>query len=102
MISAISRSAVIPIGVAGFCAVALGHADSGRERLPQAIAFGRDSNNPFDMAMARFMESWLACLLREPQRAQVAAAQALVIAEEHGFSLVRNLARTMVGWAWAQ
>jgi predicted ATPase len=54
------------------------------------------------MAMARFMESWLACLLREPQRAQVAAAQALVIAEEHGFSLVRNLARTMVGWAWAQ
>ena len=92
----------VPIGVAGFCAGALGHVDSARERLPRAMAFAQDSNNPFDLAMARNMESWLACLLREPQRAEVAAAQALAIAEEHGFSLVRNMARTMLGWAWAQ
>ena len=95
-------AAVGAIGTASLCAWALGHADSARERIAQAIAFARDSNNPYDLAFGRIFESWLSCLLREPQRAEVAATQALAIAEEHGFPFVRNLTRTMLGWARAQ
>jgi len=95
-------AAVITIGVASFCAGALGHADIARERLAQALAFARDNNNPYDLATGRLWESWLSCLLREPQRAEVAATQALAIAEEHGFPYVRNFTRTVIGWTRAQ
>jgi class 3 adenylate cyclase/tetratricopeptide (TPR) repeat protein len=95
-------AAVSAIGYASLCAVALGHADKARERIAQAIAFARDSNNPYHLAFGRGCESWLFCLLREPQRAEVAATQALAIAEEHGFPSVRNLTRTSLGWARAQ
>jgi tetratricopeptide (TPR) repeat protein len=37
-------------------------------------------------------------MLREPQRAEIAATQALAIAEEHGFSLARNMTRLHLGW----
>jgi class 3 adenylate cyclase/tetratricopeptide (TPR) repeat protein len=94
-------AAVTAIGVASLCAEALGHADISRERIARAVAFARDSNNPFDLAFARMLESWLYAFLREPQRAEVAATQALAIAEEHGFPVVRNGTRTLLGWARA-
>jgi len=93
-------AAVVAIGTAGLCAGALGHADLARKRIAQAIACARDS--PYDLAIGRYFESWLSRWLREPQRAEVAATQALAIAEEHGFPLIRNLTRTMIGWARAQ
>jgi hypothetical protein len=93
---------VAAIGTAALCAGALGHADLARERIAQALAFARDSNNPYDLAFARTFESWLSCLLRESQRTEVAAMQALAIIEEHGFRFVGNLTRTLLGWAQAQ
>jgi tetratricopeptide (TPR) repeat protein len=66
------------------------------------MAFGRDSNSPYDLANGRMHESWLSCWLREPQRAEVAATQALAISEEPGFPFVRNLTRLMLGWARTQ
>jgi hypothetical protein len=39
-------AAVNAISVASICAWALGHANSARQRIAQAIAFARDSNNP--------------------------------------------------------
>jgi tetratricopeptide (TPR) repeat protein len=98
----VPAAAVATLGVASLCAGALGHADSARERIAQGIAFARVSNKPFDLEMGRMYESWLYCLLREPQRAELAVTQVLTIAEEHGFSSIRNLTRTMLGWAWAQ
>ena len=50
-------AAVAGIGTAGLCAWALGHADIARERIAQAIAFARDSKNPYDLAVARVFES---------------------------------------------
>jgi tetratricopeptide (TPR) repeat protein len=47
-------------------------------------------------------EGRLSDILREPQRAEVAATQALAIAEEHCFPLVRNTTLTTLGWALAQ
>jgi tetratricopeptide (TPR) repeat protein len=95
-------AAVVVIGFAAHCAAALGHADSARERIARAIAFARDSNNPYDLATGGFWESWLFCLLCESQRAEVAAMQALAVAEEHGFSDLTNLTRPLLGWARAQ
>jgi len=41
-------------------------------------------------------------LLREPQDAEVAATQALAIAEEHGFPFIRDFTRPLLGWARAR
>jgi class 3 adenylate cyclase/tetratricopeptide (TPR) repeat protein len=93
---------VSTIGTAAFCAGALGHADKARERIARMIAFARDSNNPFDLAGVRYAECRLSCLLQEPQRAEVAAMQALAIAEEHGFPALRIITHPLLGWARAQ
>jgi hypothetical protein len=61
------------------------------------MGFAGHSNNPYDLAAARTFESWLFCLLREPQGAEVAAMQALAVIEEHGFPFIRNLTHTMLG-----
>jgi class 3 adenylate cyclase/tetratricopeptide (TPR) repeat protein len=95
-------AAVTAISVASFCAWALGHANSARQRIAQAIAFARDSHSPYDLAVGRFFESWLYCWLREPQHAEVAATQGLALAEEHGFAFNGDVTRTVLGWARAQ
>jgi hypothetical protein len=95
-------AAVVAIGTASWCASALGRVDSARQRVARVIAFGRDGNNPFDLAFARCFESWLYGWLREPHRAEVAATQALAIAEEHAFPAPRNMTRLQLGLARAQ
>jgi len=95
-------AAVVAIGPAGHLAWALGRTDIARERIAQAIVFARESNNLYDLAVARMFEGRLFCLLREPRRAEVAASQALAISEEHGFPIPGNSARQTLGWARAQ
>jgi class 3 adenylate cyclase len=95
-------AAVVTISRASLCAAALGRHDIARERIAQAITFARESNNLYELAVARLFEGHLFCWLREPQRAEVAASQALALAEEHGFPHLRNTTRTMLGWARAQ
>jgi len=95
-------AAEIVIGSASQLAWALGRTDIARERIAQAIAFARESSNLYDLAAARTFEARLFCLLREPQRAEVAASEALSICEEHGFPIPRDSARSMLGWARAQ
>src|SRR5271170_5129548 len=95
-------AAVVAIGTASWCAWALGHADSARKRIALAMAFAQESNNLYDLAVARVFESRLYGWLREPQRAEVAATQALAIAEEHDFPAPTNMTRTTLGWARAQ
>jgi tetratricopeptide (TPR) repeat protein len=87
---------------AAFGALIQGHADRARDRIAQAFAFARDSKSPYDLACAGFFDSFVSYLLREPQRAEAAATQALALCEEHGFPFVRHLSRTAVGWARAQ
>jgi predicted ATPase len=70
--------------------------------MARAIAFARDSNNAYDLAVARFFESLLFCWLRERQRTEVAANRAVAIAEEQGFPFVRDLTLPLLGWARAQ
>src|SRR5262249_47841543 len=93
---------VITIGYASLSAWMLGHADSARARIAQAIAFARDDKNPFDLAAGRQMESYLYRWLREPHHAEDSATQTLAVSEEHGFSYFRDFAPRIIGWARAQ
>ena len=60
-------------------ALIMGHAERARERIFQAKAFAQDNKNPYDLAYARFWEGLLFVRLREPQRAEAAATQALAL-----------------------
>jgi class 3 adenylate cyclase/tetratricopeptide (TPR) repeat protein len=95
-------AAVMAIAVTSLCACALGHADLARERVAQAMVFARDSNNPYELGATQMFKSFVSCLLREPQSAEVAAMQALALSEEHSFPIVRDLTRPMLGWSQAQ
>src|SRR5215467_11602392 len=92
----------ITIGVIGLGAWILGRADSAHERIARAVAFARDSKQPFDLAMALLFEGYLHRFQREPRQAEVAGTQLLSLSEEHGFSYACDLARGVIGWARAQ
>jgi DNA-binding winged helix-turn-helix (wHTH) protein/tetratricopeptide (TPR) repeat protein len=93
---------VIGLGFATVSAWSMGRADAARERFARAIAFACESENPYDLALARFFESWLYQLLKDPEASENASAQALAISEEHGFTYGRYLAQCRMGWARAQ
>jgi len=92
----------VAMGTASRSAWTLGYADKARARMVEVIAFDRDSKNPYGLVFARFLESWLYRLMREPQRTEAAAALALAICEEHGFPSLRAQVGTLMGWARAQ
>jgi tetratricopeptide (TPR) repeat protein len=97
------RAAVVTArSFASWAAWMLGHADLAHERMARAIAFARDANDPFDLALGRYHESVLYLFLREPVVADAAATRALASSEEHGFSSIADAARTIMGWACAQ
>ena len=93
---------VFPTGYASISAWVLGYADRARARIAQAIAFARDSKNPFDLAVGRGIESYLYRWLREPPHALDAATQAVAICEKHSLPLYRDSASMLMGWARAQ
>jgi class 3 adenylate cyclase/tetratricopeptide (TPR) repeat protein len=90
------------LGFASLSAWMLGHADSARARIAQAIALAGDDKNSFDLAAGRNMESYLYRWLREPHHAADAATQALAISEQNGFPYYRDFAPKIIGWARAQ
>ncbi len=80
----------------------LGHPDQARARMARAIAFARDTQNPTDLAFARYFEGWLYWLLGEPRLSEAATEQALKLCEEHGFTYLRHLTRSVLGWSKAR
>jgi hypothetical protein len=79
-----------------------GRADSARERMAQGIAFARNSGRPYDLAVGRLFEGVMFYFLGEPLQGEIAATQALAIAQEHGFPFITDLARPALGIALAQ
>jgi hypothetical protein len=90
---------VISMGFVGINSWTLGRAASALEPITRAVAFGRSSESPYDLAMALFFESWLRQFLGEPQLVQQIGAQALAISEAHDIPYARNLAHCMTGGA---
>jgi class 3 adenylate cyclase/tetratricopeptide (TPR) repeat protein len=98
----IPGTVVATMGYASLCAGLMGRVDTARERISRAIAFAREANNPYDLAVALALAGWMFCVLREPKRADDLLTQAMAIVEEHEFSFIENLSRTMLGAARAQ
>jgi tetratricopeptide (TPR) repeat protein len=94
--------AEIARGVASANAWMLGSADSARKRVAQMVVLAQASNDPYDIAFARFFESWLYYLLRDAPRALAAADQALALSKEHEFSFCAGSSQGVLGWAQAQ
>jgi class 3 adenylate cyclase/tetratricopeptide (TPR) repeat protein len=89
------------VGAASIGAWALGHPDSARERIARMNNVARNKQDPYELTIARFFEGLLYLLFREPRYVEAASKQALAISEEHGFTLYKERARTLLGWARA-
>ena len=70
--------------------------------MARAVAFARDSKQPFNLAMALLFEGYLHRFQREPRQAEATCTQLLALSEEHGFAYACDLARGIIGWARAQ
>ena len=92
----------VAIGNTSRSAWTLGYADRARARMGRMIAFERESKSPFGSVFARFLESWLYRLMREPRRAEASATLALAICDEHGFPFLKSQVKILAGWARAQ
>ncbi len=79
----------------------LGRSDSARERASSAIAAARENRNPYDLAFAQLLVAVLHLFLREPERSEVLADQALSLSIEHGFPQFAAMSRIVRGNAQA-
>lgn len=80
----------------------MGRADEARARTEICRAWCEETRNPFDQAAARALEALLHVFLRDPDRAEEAAARSVDLSDEFGFQQVGGWARCALGWARAQ
>jgi tetratricopeptide (TPR) repeat protein len=92
---------VIALAFGSWTARLLGRADVARARMGQAMA-AADPNNPFDLACSEWCAAALRIYLREYERAEALAAQALARAEKHRFPDAVSWSRVFLGHAQAQ
>src|SRR5215469_5447442 len=85
------------MGQSAINAWTMGRSDVARERLARALAFARDSNNPYELAEAQYMECWVYERLRDAERSEDAAERTLAVCEEHGFPWFAAFARAQLG-----
>jgi len=75
----------------------LGHADTARDRIRQAIARAAALNSPFELAYTQFLAAALQLFLREFANAKAAAAAAVALSNEHGFQQYAAGSRVFLG-----
>src|SRR5262249_32683194 len=90
-----------PLGVASRNAWLLGRADLARERLARMMA-AADRNNPAEVAWSGVLGAVSYLLLRENERAEILAAQALELSEKHQIPHFAEYARSFLGMARAR
>lgn len=96
------ESFVTPMGYAAYNALALGYLDKAELRMAAALAYAREhGDEPYISAIARDWEA-IYCEPLDSKRAGEAGAEALAIAEKHGFAFWREVARIYVGLAQAR
>jgi tetratricopeptide (TPR) repeat protein len=88
-------------GAASWSAWGLGRADLARERLARLMAAANPSN-PAEVAWAGWIGATTYLLLKENERAEILAAQALEVFEKHQLAQVAEIARCVLGWARAE
>lgn len=77
---------------------ALGEPDADREAADEAITFARTIDHPYANALATAFGAVNAIMLRDIDRAERLALEALEVAERHGILVVKGQATTTLGW----
>ena len=92
---------VLTFGCATVTAWERGHAEVAGDRIAQVLAIA-DPNNQYEVALSEHFAAVLRILLREYDRAEAFAAQALARAEQHQFPDVMAWSQVALGQARAQ
>ncbi len=79
----------------------LGRADVARERMARMMA-SADANNPYHLATSGMYAAMLRVQMREHEQAEVLAARALELADQHQFQETAANCRYTLGYARAQ
>jgi len=89
------------LGTASWNAWTLGRADLARERAEQMMA-GAHRNNPYEMAFLGHFDAQLRVWTGDYEQAEVLAARALELSDEHRFPWLAALTRAILGQARAR
>ena len=88
-------------GVSAFTEMALGNVAEARARAAQMNAWSRRTARPVDRATALALVALLHAFMQEPAAAAAHAAEAVVVAEEHGYRQWLAIGRIAQAWAAA-
>jgi tetratricopeptide (TPR) repeat protein len=79
----------------------MGYANAARDRIRQAISGATDLKSPFELAWAQYLAAFVRLFLREFVDARTSAAASIALSDEHGFKLLADLSRVLLGTAEA-
>jgi tetratricopeptide (TPR) repeat protein len=80
------RTTVV-LATAADCAWVMGRIYLARERMAEATAYAAALKEPFPLMIAKWCESQLYFLIREPEQALAAASQSIALSEDNGIRL---------------
>ncbi len=80
----------------------LGLPEKALETSREAMALARQDDNPFSLAIAHQLCSWLHQLRREPRETVLHAGQLAELSQEHGFVAFEAMASMLHAWGMAQ
>jgi predicted ATPase len=86
-------------GTAAFVELALGNVDAARVRSEEGLAWSRQSPRPVDRATGLALASMFHAFMNEPSAAGKLAAEAVAVADEHGYRQWRAIGRFIAAWA---
>jgi len=88
-------------GTAAFVEMVLGNVGVARSRSEEGLEWSRQSTRPVDRATALAVASMLHAFMKEPSAAGRLAAEAVAVADEHGYRQWRAIGRFITAWASA-
>ena len=94
-------SVAYTFGTASLNALALGRADTARERIRQSILGSSKKKNPYEETWAKSLAAELHLHLRELGEAAALARQVIKCSDENGFSQFASVGRLILGCALA-
>ena len=88
-------------GTTAFVEMVLGNVGVARGRSDEGLEWSRRSTRPVDRATALALASMLHAFMNEPSAAGRLAAEAVAVADEHGYRQWRAIGRFITAWASA-
>ncbi len=99
----LERYRIVPALAHGsICARHDGRSDLGRQRIAEAHAHARETQDPWEIAFAQMQEGILQVFLQDPRSAEAVCATALATARERELRQIEGLSLPVLGWAQAR